>query len=317
MDLPDLNDVHTFAAAAEAGTQTAAAKMLGVPPSTVGRSLTRLEKHLGVLLVRRSSRGLVLTDSGRSYLATCRQALRTLGDGSDLLESQRARPSGLIKVACPVTMARDLLAPLMKDFFARYPELRVEIEPYAAHWDQEPQEDVDVFFKLRAPKDSLRRIRPYPGTARGLFASPGYITTAGSPATPDDLAAHSCIGAGIWKLIRGNKVVTLNPPFRIVASDPAVGLTLALDGLGITVLPLWMAKRPDLRHKLVPILPLWKPQPLTLCALFFGPSRLTPKVQALLDFLGEYIGTVRDPRLQQKWTKQYFTDPSLHHVSAK
>ncbi len=196
MNLPDLNDVRTFAAAAQAGTQTAAAKELGVPPSTVGRSLTRLEKHLGVLLVRRNPRGLVLTDSGRSYLATCTQALRTLGDGSDLLESQRARPTGLIKVACPVTMARDLLAPLMRDFLGRYPELRVEIEPYAAHWDQEPHEDVDVFFKLRAPKDSLRRIRPYPGTARGLFASPEYITTAGSPATPDDLAAHRCIGAG-------------------------------------------------------------------------------------------------------------------------
>jgi LysR family transcriptional activator of dmlA len=310
MNLPDLNDVRIFTAAAQAGTQTAAAKELGVPPSTVSRSLTRLEKHLGVLLVRRNPRGLVLTDSGRSYLATCRQALRTLGDGSDLLESQRARPVGLIKVGCPVTMARDLLAPLMKDFLARYPELRVEIERYAAHWDQEPLEDVDVFFKLRTPKDSPRRIRPYPGTARGLFASPEYLKTAGSPATPDDLAAHRCIGAGMWKLTRGKKTVSLNLSFRIVASDPVVALTLALDGLGITILPLWMAKRPDLRDKLVPILPLWESQPLTLCALFFGPSRLTPKVQALLDFLTEYIGTPRDPRLQQKWSKQYFTNPS-------
>jgi LysR family transcriptional regulator, transcriptional activator for dmlA len=312
MNLPDLNDVRMFAAAAQAGTQTGAAKELGVPPSTVGRALSRLEKSLGVLLVRRSPRGLVLTDSGKSYLAACRQALRTLEDGSDWLESQRAEPSGRLKVACPVTMARDLLAPLMKDFLARFPELRLEIEPYAAHWDQEPQEDVDVFFKLRAPKDSPRRIRPYPSTARGLFASPGYIDAAGSPATPDDLAAHHCIGAGIWKLTRGKKAVTLNPAFRIVASDPAVLLTLALDGLGVTVLPLWMAKRPDLQHKLVPILPLWVPQPLTLCALFFGPSRLTPKVQALLDFLAEYVGTVRDPRLQQRWAKQYFIDPSAH-----
>ncbi|MGA7931809.1 MAG: LysR substrate-binding domain-containing protein [Candidatus Sulfotelmatobacter sp.] len=85
-----------------------------------------------------------------------------------------------LKVACPVTTARDTLAPLLREFLERYPELRVEIEPYAASWDQEPRDDVDVFFfKLRAPKDSLRRVRPYPGTVRGLFASQNYLKDAG------------------------------------------------------------------------------------------------------------------------------------------
>src|SRR6202521_3603325 len=160
----DLNDVRTFVAVAQAGTLTAAAKKMHCPASTLSRALTRLEQHLGVLLVQRGPRGLVLTDSGNEYLQSCRRALQTLRHGSRLIERRRSKPSGFIKVACPVTMARDVLAPLLSEFLKRYPDLRIEIEPYAAGWDQEPREDVDVFFKLRAPKDSVRHMPPYPGT---------------------------------------------------------------------------------------------------------------------------------------------------------
>ena len=308
MKLPDLNDVRVFAATAQGGTLSAAARDLGVPPSTVSRSLTRLEKHLGVLLVRRSPKGLVLTDSGREYLQTCRRALRTLKDGGELLEHQRSRPRGLIKIVCPVTMARDVLAPLQKEFLRRFPDLRVEIESYSSRWDQEPREDVDVFFKLRAPKDSLRRIRPYPATCRGLYASVEYLRQHGSPAGPEDLLNHTCIGSGVWKLTRGKRIATPNIPFRVVTSDPHINLTLAQQGVGICILPIWIAEWPEPRRSLAPVLPQWKLDPLMLCALFSGQSRLTPKVQALLDFLSEYIGTERDPRLRQKWTKAYFTD---------
>jgi DNA-binding transcriptional LysR family regulator len=311
----DLNDVRTFVAVAHAGTLTAAAKELQLPTSTVSRALTRLEQRLGVLLVQRSPRGLVLTDLGQDYLQSCRRALQTLRQGRELLEDRRSSPSGLIKVVCPVTMARDVLAPLLKEFLGRYPDLRMEIEPYAASWDQEPREDADVFFKLLAPKDSLRRVRPYPGTIRGLFASPGYIQTSGSPAAPDDLTAHNCVGSGAWKLSRGKKIVTPNILFRVVSSDPTVALKLALSGFGIAILPLWMAKSPDVRDALTPILPQWTPEPITLCALFSAPSRLTPKVQALLDFLDEYLGTDRDPRLKQDFAKGYFTDRLLTPTS--
>ena len=315
MEIPDLNDVRTFVVIGQAGTLTAAAKELNLPTSTVSRSLTRLEQHLNVLLAQRTPRGLTLTDFGKEYLHTCRRALRALRDGSDLLQNRRARPSGLLKVACPVTMARVVFAPLLKEFLARYPELRVEIEPYSSGWDQEPREDVDVFFKLRAPKDSLRRLRPYPGTARGLFASPRYIQASGTPATPEELTAHTCIGSGVWKLTRGVKIATPNILFKVVTGDPVVHLTLALNGLGIAILPLYMARRRETRRQLVPILPLWKPEPITLCALFFGPARLTPKVQVLLDFLGEYLGTDRDPRLHQIPAKGCFTDPRLPATS--
>ena len=175
---------------------------------------------------------------------------------------------------------------------------------------------MDVFFKLRAPKDSLRRVRPYPGTVRGLFASYEYVKVAGTPASPEDLSAHTCIGSGAWKLSRGEKVATPNVTFRVASSDPTVNMKLAVEGLGIVILPLYMANRQAVRGFLVPILPDWSPGPITLCTLFFDPSRLTPKVQVLLDFLTEYLGTDRDPRLPNLPAKGFFTDPSLDYRRA-
>lgn len=82
-----LDDVSIFVAAAEAGTFSAAATRLQLPASTISRSLTRLEKHLDLLLVRRSQRGLALTDAGKEYLISCKRALRVLREGRELLDS--------------------------------------------------------------------------------------------------------------------------------------------------------------------------------------------------------------------------------------
>jgi LysR family transcriptional regulator, transcriptional activator for dmlA len=158
-------------------------------------------------------------------------------------------------------------------------------------------------------------MRPYPSAVRGLFASPDYIQASGRPAAPDDFIAHNCIGSGVWKLSRGQKIATPNILFRVVTSDPTVALKLAISGFGVAILPLWMAKRADVRNGLMPVLPRWSPEPITLCALFSGPARLTPKVQVLLDFLDEYIGTDQDPRLGQNPVKGYFTDRKLAPTS--
>jgi LysR family transcriptional activator of dmlA len=311
----DLNDVRTFATIADVSTFSAAAKAVGVPVSTITRSITRLEAHLGMTLLQRSPRGFRLTEVGKEYLQACRKALRALAVGGELVESQHLKPSGVIRVGCPVTMAREVVAPLAKEFLERFPDLRLEIEPYASDWDQEPPDDVDIFFKLRAPRDSERRVRAYPGNARGVFASSAYIREGGQPSEPGDLIKHKCIGSGIWNLCRGKTTVTPDVTFQVITSDPQIHLITTLQGMGISILPLWMAEAPGVRRKLVSILGDWKPEPITMHALFVGQARRTPKVQAFLDFLGEFLGTDRDPRLQHNSTKELFTPLSLAPTS--
>jgi len=306
----NLDDIRIFVAAAEAGTFSAAAAHLQLPASTISRSLTRLEKHLDLLLVRRSPRGLTLTDAGKEYLVSCKRALRLLREGRELLDKLRASPSGLLRVACPITMARDLIAPLLSKFMEAFPDLRVELETYSSGFDQEPKEDIDVFFKVRAPKDSSRRVRSYPGTARGLFASCRYVHNAGMPAEPADLTSHRCIGSGRWTLSKGGKTVTPDVAPRVVTDDPLVHRQLVLDGAGIAILPLYIALDPAIAKRLVPILPGWQPRPVVPCALYSESSRLIPKVKVFLDFIQKYLGTDLDPRLRGTRARDCFTEPT-------
>jgi DNA-binding transcriptional LysR family regulator len=208
-------------------------------------------------------------------------------------------------------MARHVIAPLLSNFVKAYPDLRVELADYSSEWDQEPNEDVDVFFKIRAPRNSSRKIRRYPGTTRGLFATRSYLNIAGTPANPAELAAHRCIGWDAWKLTRGKKVVTPNIQFHVTTGDPSVALQLALDGAGVTILPLWIALDPAVAKRLVPVLPMWRPTSIPLCALYSVSSRLTPKVKVFLDFIDTYLGTARDPRLHGTNAKECFTSPGL------
>ncbi|MDT7814031.1 MAG: hypothetical protein QOJ42_3947 [Acidobacteriaceae bacterium] len=304
----DLNDIRTFVAVTQAGTLSGAARDLGSPTSTVSRAITRLETALGLLLVQRSPRGFLVTDAGKEYLHSCKRALRALRDGGELMEKHRGNPGGLIRVSCPITMARDLLAPILKDFLDAYPHLRIEIEPYCSAWNQEPREEIDVFFKVSTPKDSSWRVRNYPGTKRGMFASRSYLARAGTPTEPSQLSTHRCIGAGVWRLTRGAKMVIPEISFQVVGSDPGIHLELAVKGVGIAVLPLWMARRPEMQPVLSPVLPAWAPDPITLCALYTGTARFTPKVKVFLDFIDNYIGTPRDPRVSSNKPKDLFTD---------
>jgi DNA-binding transcriptional LysR family regulator len=307
----NLNDISIFVAVAEAGTFSAAAANLHLPASTISRSLTRLEKHLDLLLVRRSQRGIALTDPGKEYLLSCKHALRVLREGRELLDKNRASPSGLLRVACPMTMARDAIAPLLSKFIEAFPDLRVELETYSSAFDQEPKEDTDVFFKVRSPKeDSSLRIRLYPGVVRGLFASSKYFENRGIPAEPTDLASHRCIGSGRWTLSKGRKVVTPDLTFHVLTDDPLVHRQLVLDDAGVAILPLYMALEPSVANRLVPILADWQPKPVVPCALYSDSSRLIPKVKVFLDFIQQYLGTDLDPRLQGATARDCFTEPT-------
>jgi LysR family transcriptional activator of dmlA len=300
-----------FVAAAEAGTLSAAAKRLRVPTSTVSRSLTRLERNLGMLLINRSSKGFVLTDAGTDYLQSCRRALRALRDGNERLDRHRLNPAGVIRIACPGTMIRHLLTPIMGKLVNAFPNLKVDLQDYSPMHVPPPRVEVDIIFTVSPPNDSSRMIRSFPSSIRGLYASEEYLGEYGLPKTPAELLNHRCVGISRWELT--NKKTMAVPPiaFHVTTGDPVVSRQLALDGAGIVVLPLWMAKAPALRKVLVHVLPSWAPSPIPLWALYCSPNALTPKVKKVLDFLNEYIGTDKDPRLDRTKASECFISSRL------
>jgi Bacterial regulatory helix-turn-helix protein, lysR family len=141
--ITDLNDVQAFVIASRTGSLSAVALELGKPTSTVSGALTRLEKDLGVLLMRRGSRGLTLTDDGEGYLSACKGALRSLQEGGLRLKAHQSNPSGLHgaclsrcgeRVVCKCCLGIAAL-PL---FMVKWPENRKCLVPVLPLWKPEP-----------------------------------------------------------------------------------------------------------------------------------------------------------------------------------
>src|SRR5208282_5705549 len=123
----DLNDVATFVRVAEGGGFTAAAKALGVPKSTVSRSLARLEKALGVRLLHRTTRALALTDAGRAYFERVHDALSGVAEASADVVDLGKDPRGTIRITAPVDVGQALLAEVITRFVEKYPQIRFEV----------------------------------------------------------------------------------------------------------------------------------------------------------------------------------------------
>jgi DNA-binding transcriptional LysR family regulator len=102
LQMLDLNDIVVFARVVEAGSFTAAARLLGMPKTTVSRRIVALEREVGVQLVQRTTRSLNMTDAGRLYYERSSQALRTIEDANVQLAETRAEPSGTIRISAPV-----------------------------------------------------------------------------------------------------------------------------------------------------------------------------------------------------------------------
>jgi hypothetical protein len=98
-------------------------------------------------------------------------------------------------------------------------------------------------------------------------------------------------------LSKGPEVVDVAPRFRVATTDPFGMFDLVLEGIGIAMLPLYLARQPEVSRRIVPILPVWLSQPITHYALYFGSTRVAPKVRVFLDYVAEFLGTERDPRI--------------------
>ena len=298
-----LEDLRAYVEAARLGTLSSAGDELAVPASTISRAITRLEAHTGLLLMQRNTSGLTLTDAGREYAATCQTALGFLREGDHALDRHRSQPAGNLRVLCPYIFARDVLSPVLPRFTKEQPALVLDIALYASRWDQEPKTNTDITFKVVTPKDSTRRAQRFPAARVGLFASRDYVERKGLPSRPADLAGHQCVGTSPvpevkWFLIKDTQAVSQTVSCSVRSVEPELRLQLVLAGQGITPLPLWLALRPEHEKVLVQVLPKWRMEPTTLSALYYGSAKLSPKVKLFLDFVTEFVGTARDPRLR-------------------
>lgn len=231
--------LRVFVAIAEAGSLSAAGRRLGMPLSTVSRHLKALEDELGARLITRTTRRLVLTEAGRFYAATCREVLDELDDAGRRLAGEQAEPRGELALTAPVVFGRLHVLPIVAAFLSAFPRVAARMLLVDRIVDL-VEEGLDVGVRIGALPDSTLRATRVGAVRLIACASPSYLSRAGEPATPSELAPHQCISFNTfahperWTFGGDGKRefrVTVSPKLAVNSADAAIDAAKA--GLGI------------------------------------------------------------------------------------
>jgi DNA-binding transcriptional LysR family regulator len=292
----DLNELSIFTAIVDEMSFTRAADVLEISKAAVSKAIARMESRLGARLFERSTRRLRLTEAGEIYLGYSRRALEEANDGEAAITKLNEKPRGTLRVVMPVTLAQVSLAPQLARFLRRHPELRLEIFLGGGQIDPVAQR-VDVAFQTAKPTaDSQVIQKRMLRVQMGIYASPNYLRSAPSLRSPQDLLQHSCLAltatreGASWRLQKhGGKVQEVRVRGRIAIGDPVIHLRLCLDGVGVAILPHWLADDHMRKQQIVRVLSDWTPSPIELYVLYPTRLSMTPKLKAFLDFMGGVV----------------------------
>lgn len=286
----ELIDIQVFAKISELMSVSAAAQVLGIPKSTASRSLTRLEKHLGVALIYRTNRKVSLTETGLLFVEEARRILLDIQEAEQKVGQIRHTPRGLLRVSAPVTPGQWMIAPLIADYLTRYPEMQVSLE-LTSHKIEPMTDQFDIVIRTGTLEDSGLIARKL-GTAKlKLVATPTYLQSRGTPAAPQELANHvlldKFVGTVDWAMNNGSESESVRVNVSFTANDTSSIRTVVLGGLGIGWLPDYLC-RDDLESgRLVHVLPRWNRGNRDIYAVFSRHRTVSPKVRSFIDFLSE------------------------------
>jgi DNA-binding transcriptional LysR family regulator len=295
--MQDLNDMLYFAEVVNEGGFAAAGRALGIPKSRLSRRVAKLEAELGVRLLQRTTRKLSLTTAGELYYRHCAAMCDEAEAAAAAVAQVQAEPRGIVRVVCPVTLAQNVLGPILTDYLSQYPLVQVHMQVSNRVVDL-VEEGIDVALRVRSSvADSGSAVVKHLGLTYGfLVANPEQIERQGRPADPSDLTLLDSVAMSVsdgraqWHLFgpHGSQyTVTHRPGF--VADDLLTLKFAILGGIGVGVLPDYMCRDEIADGRLVQVLPMWAPQPGIVHALFASRRGLVPAVRSFLDFLGDRI----------------------------
>lgn len=290
-----LGSIELFCLAAEAGSFTAAAQTAGVTPAAVSRSVSRLEKRLGVRLFVRSTRSIRLTEGGKDYFEQCRQALGQLVDAERKLSGEQVQPAGTLRISVPTTYGHHRLLPLLPAFRARYPLIKLEVHISNRNVGFH-DEDYDLAIRVRPQPDSTLVARLLEEAPLIVVASPAYLKRAGIPRRLADLEKHDCIQFDLpssgrqipWLFNENGAGRDITTTGNYSCSDDVLGgVTLAKVGAGLFQTYRFIVEKELAEGTLVEVLREFggRTRPYNLV---YPHGRLLPsRVRAFIDYLVE------------------------------
>jgi DNA-binding transcriptional LysR family regulator len=288
----DLNALRVFERVASLQSFSAAARSLGSPKSSVSRSVAQLEGELGTRLLQRTTRAVVLTESGIALLARCSDILMRVDETVDYVGTFGGSPRGLLRVSAGIGFGLNVLSELLPKFVACYPDVNVSLDMTSRSVDLIAT-SIDVAIRM-GPLPSSELVAKRLGTIhRYLCVAPSYIARRGRPRKLAELRDHDTVelpGSDgrprRWTFSKPSgesKSVELSP--RITVNDALTIYRMVLNGAGVGGLSAYVCAADVEAGRLVRLFPEWKMPSVEVNVVFPSNRELSPTVRAFVEFV--------------------------------
>jgi DNA-binding transcriptional LysR family regulator len=288
-----MTSIATFVKIAEAGGFAAAARKLGVSPSTVTTQIQDLEGRLGVRLLNRSTRKVSLTDIGRAYYERCMHILADMDEADGAVQAMHAKPRGTLHLNVSISMPF-FLAPVIAEFTSLNPDVSVNVTMSDRMVDL-VQEGIDLAITtMPIPNSNLvmRRV----GAFRLLVCgSPDYFSRHGVPREPNDLASHNCLKytfapwGGEWRFKSPEGVRAIHVTGNMEANSVNALRLAASLGQGLILAPDFLVRDGIESGKLVPVLTEFSCSEMPINAVYPHRQHLATNVRSFLDLVAKHV----------------------------
>ena len=288
-------ELTAFVAVVENNGFSGAARVLGRNATVISRRIQQLEAQLGIRLLARSTRHVTLTEAGELFYVRIRRLLDEMRSARLEVSEFAAAPRGLLRISLPVTFGRRWIVPAIRTFIDSYPGIRLDVS-FTDRITDLVAENIDVAVRVGKLTDSALISRTIIRFGYLLVASPDYLKQYKAPKKPEDLASHSCLkftnsaGKADWVLTDGKACVKVRPDGPVQSDSSEALLHTALDGLGIALLPDWLAASALREGSLERVLPEWQGNHKGGVHAIMPPGRLVPvKTRVFLDHILSHI----------------------------
>jgi len=292
------NDMAIFARIAEMGSFTAAAQSLGRSKAYVSQRLSSLEQMLGTQLLFRSTRKLSFTEAGKIYLVYCQDITKSAAEAKRSIAALQGQMEGSIRISATNSFGEVLLLEALLNFQQKYPNIHIDLD---LSDDIRDLHDSDIDLCIRGGNVTDEQLVAIPLLNWQMYtvATPQYLDKFSTPATPDDLKAHNCIGlehemtvAGWPYIIDGQfRRVTVNGDFSVTRNSLIKHITLAGKGLGW--MPSYVLDKELRSGDLVRVLNDFEPPPFTFYLAYVYQKAMPYRQRRLIDFLKDWFSDSR------------------------
>jgi DNA-binding transcriptional LysR family regulator len=293
--MSQFKQLATFVEVAAKGSLSAAARSEGIAPAMIGRRLDALEARLGVKLLQRTTRKIVLTNEGMAFLEDCQRILADVENAEAAVSDRSVNASGHLSISAPAGFGRQHVAPLIPSFLTEHRNVTLTLNLNDRVVDL-LGEGIDVAIRIAMLSDSSMVGIKLADNKRVLVASPDYIKRHGAPASLNDLAAHNCLAMSSdgsqrgWTFRQNGKNITLKVNGNMECNDGEVLHDWALAGKGLAWRSIWEVGAAIESGRLVTVLDEFSAPGNDIYAVFSQRRHLPLRIRAFVDFLRRAYG---------------------------